>query len=108
MKYTLKETGIQNIMFFFDKIDDIHDYLVEKFKSALKQDIALIDKLKQPYTILEILKHYENIFETLQIEVIRYYVDCENGIVLTNYNKSVTVTLRAQYMLQNSPETVRE
>lgn len=91
--YTLKESGIQNITFYFDKIDDIYDYLVEKFKSALKQDIALVDEIKQPYTILEIVRHYHNIFENLQIEVLRYFVDSENGIVLTNYNKSVTIEI---------------
>ncbi|MBQ3656814.1 MAG: hypothetical protein II956_08230 [Bacteroidales bacterium] len=91
--YTLKESGIQNVTFYFDKIDDIYDYLVEKFKSALKQDIALVDEIKQPYTILEIIRHYHNIFENLQIEVLRYFVDSENGIVLTNYNKSVSVTI---------------
>ena len=91
--YTLKESGIQNVTFYFDKIDDIYDYLVEKFKSALKQDIALVDEIKQPYTILEIIRHYHNIFENLQIDVLRYFVDSENGIVLTNYNKSVSVTI---------------
>ena len=91
--YTLKESGIQNVTFYFDKIDDIYDYLVEKFKSALKQDIALVDEIKQPNTILEIIRHYHNIFENLQIEVLRYFVDSENGIVLTNYNKSVSVTI---------------
>lgn len=95
MKYTLKETGIRNIKFFFDKIDDIHDYLVEKFKSALKQDIALIDEL-QTLSILDILNHYNKIFETLQIEVLRYYVDRENGVVLTSFNKSINIEINEE------------
>lgn len=90
--YTLKESGIQNIKIYFDKIDDIHDYLVEKFKSALKQDIAPIDEL-QHSSILDILNHYNKVFETLQIEVLRYYVDRENGVVLTSFNKSVTIEI---------------
>lgn len=74
----------------FEDLQNLHSYLFLIFKKEFENEVSLNISFEK---IKNIAKHYNQLFDNIDIKNLDYFVNCQNPLVLKNYKESIIYTI---------------